>query len=232
MLLNVLGRLGREGDRVEVVHNFIDLNKFDLKKFDTIAEKVALGYNQNDRIVLCVTNLGARKGLLELARTLDYLTAGVKVLVVGVSKKDLEKKNNDRYQQKVGATLNASHNQNRINFAGYQEEMIKYFAAADILVVPWTSPHSARPIFEAWAMHKPVVAFDIAGIRETVSDGKDGILVSEKTGKALAEAINKLIVDEVNMLRIGESGYKKACLDYRQETNVKKIFDIYRQLTG
>ena len=222
----------RSDKNVEVVYNFIDFNKFNYRNHNQIEQKRKLGFKKDDKIVLYISNVSKRKGTLELIQSLSSLKDNVFIVAVGIEKEELFKKPDsdfNSYRNKVVRELKKV-DDSKIFFAGFQEDVVGYISASDLLVAPWTSPHFARPIFEAWSMKKPVIAFDIAGISENVEDGKNCILVKTMTGKALADAINDVIFNNEKLEELGENGYKKACKDFRQDINVKKIYDIYDNL--
>lgn len=232
---------------VEVVYNFIDFKKFDHSKYNQIEVRKKLGLNTDDKIVLCISNLSQRKGTLEIAQSLKYLNDGIKIVMVGVGEDELIEKGSslkkkikkilqifkirNNYKEKILENLTET-DREKIVFAGFQEDVVSFIASCDLLIAPWTSPHFARPIFEAWSMKKPVVAFDVAGIIENVEQGRNGVLVSDKTGKGLAKAINDNIFKDEKLKTMGEAGYKKAYEQFRQEINVKNIYNIYKGLIG
>ena len=79
-------------------------------------------------------------------------------------------------------------------------------------------------------MKKPVIAFDMLGIAENIDDGIDGIVVKEKSPKALGQAVNSIINDEIRLKKMGAEGYKKADKYFRLDRNVAKIWSIYQEL--
>lgn len=69
---------------------------------------------------------------------------------------------------------------------------------------------------EAFAMAKPMVAYDTAANPDTVIDGTNGLLVRDRTATALARAILRLLNDRAEARRLGEAGYRwaRANLDF------------------
>jgi glycosyltransferase involved in cell wall biosynthesis len=62
------------------------------------------------------------------------------------------------------------------------EEVSRYFTAADLLVVPYLSVTQSAPLQIAYAFDKPVIASDLPAFRECVSIGESGYLF--ETGNA------------------------------------------------
>ena len=75
-------------------------------------------------------------------------------------------------------------------------------AAADLLVAPSLGGESFGMVLtEAFAAGTPVVASDIAGYRDVVRDGVDGVLVPRGDATALAETLRDLALDPARARR-------------------------------
>ena len=78
-----------------------------------------------------------------------------------------------------------------VRFAGPCRDMPAAYMSADVIVNASTKPEAfGRVIVEAQAMGRPVVAFDHGGARETILEGKTGLLVEPGDIRALARAID------------------------------------------
>jgi phosphatidylinositol alpha-mannosyltransferase len=78
-------------------------------------------------------------------------------------------------------------------------------AGADLLVAPSLGGESFGMVLtEAFAAGTPVVASDIAGYRDVVHDGEDGVLVPRGEPAALAEALRDLAIDPARRARMAE----------------------------
>jgi 1,2-diacylglycerol 3-alpha-glucosyltransferase len=63
---------------------------------------------------------------------------------------------------------------------------------------------------EAFAMEKPMVAFDATSNAETIKHGETGLLVKERTPQAFAAALVALLHDEKRRKEMGKNGYQWA----------------------
>jgi glycosyltransferase involved in cell wall biosynthesis len=116
----------------------------------------------------------------------------------------------------------------RVRMLGYVDDVRAWISAVDVVVFAGAAPHYPRPVYEAWAMKKPVVVFDVDGIRQKVEDGIDGIVVKDISGKALGKAVQRLLDEPETMMRLGENGYGKAkslCDPVQIAQQVKSIYD-------
>ncbi len=75
------------------------------------------------------------------------------------------------------------------------EELPGYFAAADIVIVPYLAATQSGVIQIAYAFRKPVVATAVGGIPEVVVDGETGFLVPPGDSAALAAAVRRYFED-------------------------------------
>ncbi len=94
----------------------------------------------------------------------------------------------------------------RFHFAGGLKDLRSHFAGADIFVLPSRSEGFSNAIVEAMAMSLPVVATDVGGNAEAVSEGVSGYIVPTEDPDALATAILKLLDDPARAREMGEAG--------------------------
>lgn len=68
-------------------------------------------------------------------------------------------------------------------------EVEKYFAAADLVVLPYTSATQSGIVQIAYGFTKPVVVTNVGGLPDVVEDGRTGYIVEPENPKAIAEAV-------------------------------------------
>jgi phosphatidylinositol alpha-mannosyltransferase len=81
-------------------------------------------------------------------------------------------------------------------FTGFipNEERRRYFATADIFCAPSTGQESfGIVLLEAMACGKPIIASNIDGYRDVVTNRREGLLVAVKNEDALAEGLVELL---------------------------------------
>ena len=79
-------------------------------------------------------------------------------------------------------------------------------------------------------MGKPCVSFDIDGAPEVVLPGKTGYLVAPDDSSGLAKAVSKLLADPELRRHMGEAGRRRVDPDFRAETMVQRIAEVYEML--
>jgi phosphatidylinositol alpha-1,6-mannosyltransferase len=79
---------------------------------------------------------------------------------------------------------------------------------------------------EAAAFGKPSVAGRVGGVSEAVLDGETGILVNGKSVDEIAEAIMKLLKDDILRKEMGERAKRIVLEEFKTDRQVSKITDL------
>jgi glycosyltransferase involved in cell wall biosynthesis len=83
------------------------------------------------------------------------------------------------------------------------EEVEAYFTAADCLVMPYRRIFQSGVIFLAWRFGLPIVATDVATLREDVRDGDTGFTAKENTAEGFADAVRTFFASDLYRDREG-----------------------------
>ncbi|HEX2762678.1 MAG TPA: glycosyltransferase family 4 protein [Allosphingosinicella sp.] len=86
-----------------------------------------------------------------------------------------------------------------VDLLGRLDDVRPAIAAASVYVLPSYREGTPRSVLEALAMARPVVTTDAPGCRETVEDGVNGLLVPPRDTAALADAMERLILDPARL---------------------------------
>lgn len=92
-----------------------------------------------------------------------------------------------------------------IEFSDY-EQLPKYMAAADVFVLPSVTEGLGVVLLEAMASGVPVIGSNVAGIRDVIDHGYNGLLVEAGDTGALSTAIIRLLFDESLRRRLSAGG--------------------------
>lgn len=96
-------------------------------------------------------------------------------------------------------------------YDGYipDKEIEKFFAACDLVVLPYESATQSGIVQIAYGFEKPVVVTNVGGLPDVVNDGRTGYIVEPGNPKALAEAVNRYF-DEQKEAEFEENVKKEA----------------------
>jgi glycosyltransferase involved in cell wall biosynthesis len=133
-----------------------------------------------------------------------------------------------RQAQRLGLT-------DLVRFPGFlkHNELSRYMLESDLLVMPSViAPSGGRDgipnvIMEAYAHGLPVVATDVAGIKEVVVTGETGHLVEQRNPQGLAAAISALAANPQEAARLARNGNKRVLAMFDQETNCLKLMELF-----
>ncbi len=95
------------------------------------------------------------------------------------------------------------------HFAGFQSQIKAYLASFDLFVLPSLSEGLSSAILNAMAASLPVIATDVGGIPELITHGENGLLVPPGDFVALAQAIQRLLDDPLEAIRMGRQGRQR-----------------------
>ncbi|HQO10258.1 MAG TPA: glycosyltransferase [Clostridiales bacterium] len=118
----------------------------------------------------------------------------------------------------------------RVIFQGFlnnREDLIRYYQASDITVVP--SLQDAGPLMtsESLACGTPVVSFNVGSAQDFVSDGLTGYRSEYGNTYRMAEGIKKLLeLDESSYTSVSENCRKTACNNFGLELQTENLIDI------
>ncbi|HWF60297.1 MAG TPA: glycosyltransferase family 4 protein [Nitrospira sp.] len=95
-------------------------------------------------------------------------------------------------------------------FAGARNDVVDWYAAADVVVLPSLSEGFPFVVLEALAMSRPVVATHVGGVPEIIHDGSTGLLVPPRSSQALESAIRNVLRDPDWAARMAKVGQKEV----------------------
>ena len=98
----------------------------------------------------------------------------------------------------------------------------------DLLVLPSAAEGFGLVLTEAMAAGVPVVATDVAGIRDVVRNGETGLLVPAGSPPDLARAIDRILFDNGLRDRLVTEGHKDVARRFAWDV----VLPRYRQLLG
>jgi phosphatidyl-myo-inositol alpha-mannosyltransferase len=100
---------------------------------------------------------------------------------------------------------------------------------ADVLCAPSLGGESFGMVLtEAFAAGTPVVASDIAGYRDVVRDGRDGLLTPRGDARALAEALRALALDPARRTRMAAAARERA-ERFAWPHVAAEVLEVYKQ---
>jgi glycosyltransferase involved in cell wall biosynthesis len=119
-----------------------------------------------------------------------------------------------------------------VHFTGWisprrREELL---ARATVFVLPSHAEGMPMSLLEAMAAGCPVIASDVGGIPDVVTDGVNGLLVPAGDRDALALALHRLLVDRELAARLGREGRETIRRRFTAAHAIERLDQIYSGL--
>ena len=186
-LRQVAVNLGVPGEKVEVVGNGVDADKF--RPMDRIACRRALGLAMDVPVLIGVGGLVERKGFHRVIEVLPALIQCHPQLVYLIVGGPSAEGNNRAELEALVAQLGL---EPHVRFLGTRkpEELSAVLSAADVFVLATRNEGWANVFLEAMACGLPVVTTDVGGNREVVCRADLGAVVPFGDAAALGAALN------------------------------------------
>lgn len=169
---------------IECIYNPIKINDIKEKSKEEIEEKIEKPF------IMGMGRLERQKNFILLIRAYKILLdRGIKhnliILGQGSQKECLV---NEVKKMKIDE---------KVKFLGFKENPYKYLKQADVFVQSSIYEGLPTVLIEALALNIPVVATNCPdGAKEILDNGKYGLLVNMNDEKALAEAIEKILIND------------------------------------
>ena len=185
-------------------------------------------FGQKERkVVLFVGRLAEKKGvkyLIEAMPSIVNRIADTKLLIVGDFTNSESKKQYEEMiaQMKVKDCIDI--------YDGYipDKEVEKFFVASDLVVLPYISATQSGIAQIAYGFGKPVVATNVGGLPDIVSDRKTGYIIESENKDMIRDAVTDFF--EQNRAEMFAEGVKKEAYRFSWEKMVDNITNILEEL--
>lgn len=198
---------GFSDNKVRTIHNGVDTKRFHPDSHSHYGEK------RDVFRVLYVGRVRYKKGITYLAEACATLVEqgySLQLEIIGDVRPKLK---NDSFVRFVGSVD--------------RHTLPVYYRAADVLVQPSITYESfGLTLLEGMASGVPVIATDMGGMPEVV--GECGIVVPARDAQALAQAIERLILDPGLRRRLGQEGRERAERLFTWESKAAQYLEYLR----
>lgn len=211
---------GVQQHRVVVIHNIIP-SVIESAAKESIREDL----NLSGKIIISAGRLIPLKRFEEIISIMPRISQECEKAVLfiigdGVEREKLKKTVQEKGLTKKVQLLNSMRN----------SELQRYIKAADVFVL--NSVHETFPnvLLESLSVGTAIVATDVGGVPEIIEHEKNGLLVASGDSEALANAIVRLLNDELLQDRISRGG-QEIQNRFSTEKIVSKTVKVLRNFT-
>lgn len=182
-------------EKIQVIYNGVDLKRFSPENTELYRDKARqeLSIGKDTKLILFVGSGFERKGLNTLLRAISLLKQGNDIKLIVIGKGNIRKFSS--FAKKYGI-------HDRVLFPGPQKEIEKFYAAADIFVLPTIYDPFSNATLEAMAAGLPVITTKNNGVAELIQDGEEGFAIENPLDyNMLAEKIKSALAGHESMGR-------------------------------
>jgi glycosyltransferase involved in cell wall biosynthesis len=207
--------------RVRVVPTGVDLTRFDPGSADGRRIRGEFGIPSGAPVVGTIGVLRALKGpevFLRGCRIILDRNPAARFLMAGDGPLWREVRD---LQEKLGLA-------EAMHLLGHREDVPDVLAALDVFVSSSLGGEiNPQAVSQAMAMGIPVVASALAGMWEQAGEGETALLFPPGDAAALADAVCRLLADEVARRRLAERARAEVCEAYTLERMLDRMERIY-----
>lgn len=218
-------RAGVEADRLHVIHDSVDPNRFRAGGAEGRKILQELFATPRSAIIAGVGRQSPEKGfdqLIEAARLIarEAETVGIVLIGDGPDRQMLE-------ERVRSAELSPN-----VAFAGFRTDVDRLLPGADILAQASYTEGLPNVVLEACAAGLPVVATDVGGTSEIIEDGANGYLVPAGDPGALAARLLDLIASPARRFEMGARGRELVGTRFSFAQQAVEYEEIFTSLAG
>lgn len=203
--------------------NGVDTGRYTPQLYaEKIKAKAALGLD-NAQLFLFVGRLSPEKRVKEFLEAWAELFAEetaqpkARLLIVGDGP---ERQALERAVRDLGLAASVA-------LAGRQDDLLPYYRAADVFILPSISEGLSNSMLEAMACGVAVLASRVGGARDAIEPGVSGCLFDPLSRAELKDCLRSHLADRGLAVRLGERARKTAVEKYSMARVADDLLEIY-----
>lgn len=212
--------LGVSPDRIEVVYAGVE-GRFRPMEGEMALQRVKKRYGLDFPFILTVGTLEPRKNFTGLIEAYALMRDKGRKLVIAGGEGWL--------YDEIFARVEQLGLEGKVIFPGFvaDEDLPALYNLAELFVFPSLYEGFGLPPLEAMACGTPVITSDRPSLPEVV--GEAGFMVEATDSQGLAEAMERVLMDEDLRREMGEKGLKQA-EKFTWEAAAEKLLEVYKRL--
>jgi glycosyltransferase involved in cell wall biosynthesis len=119
-----------------------------------------------------------------------------------------------------------------VTFLGFRSDATTLAAGFDVAVLASDREGAPLTLLEYMALGRPIVTTSVGGIPEIVEDGRHALLVPPGDAAALSGAIERLLDDPAERLRLGSEAAARQAAQFSFDEMTRRVESLYLELLG
>jgi glycosyltransferase involved in cell wall biosynthesis len=195
----------------------------EIEKIENIVPNLELKNKYKDEFIIAfLGRLISGKGVSDLISAVKDIDSGFILLIIGDGP---ERKNLEALAKKLNL-------ENKVMFFGNKkfEDAISIIKISDLVVNPSYTEGLPTSVIEASICQKAIIATNVGGTPEIITDEKSGFLIEPKNITVLKKKIINLINDNELREKFGANAYQEVRNKFNWSESVKKYLKIFDDL--
>jgi N-acetyl-alpha-D-glucosaminyl L-malate synthase BshA len=199
---------------IDVIYNFVDVNRFNKKPIDAFRKVIA---PNGEKIIIHASNFRKVKRIDDVVKIFSAIrkVMPAKLLMVGDGP---ERHAAEDLARELGI-------EDDIRFLGKQEQMEDILAVSDVFLLPSEYESFGLAALEAMAARTVVISTNAGGLAEINIQGVTGFMSNVGDIASMSTNAINLLTNETALLKMKEAAYEQACL-----FDISKIIPVYEKL--
>ncbi len=218
---SILSRIGRLDDKIVVIANGIDVDRF-TGSVDRHGARADLGLDPNAVVIVMVAKFKEQKGhvyLIEAAGDVLASHPSARILVIGDG--DL--------RPEMERLVQAAPFADAVRFLGNRRDVARILTASDVFVLPSLWEGLPMALLEAMASGLPCIATAVSGTRQVIIPDVTGLLIPPRDPTALRDAMRAMLGDPEGARRMGQAGQLRVASEFSAR---KQATDLIARFTA
>jgi glycosyltransferase involved in cell wall biosynthesis len=226
-----LESMGIAKEKIGVIPSGVDTHLFsspDNQRMEQLKQN--LGFDKNERLILYFGPLSTFRGIDTLIAAMPIIRKEIqnaRLVVMG----RVQKSENEKWVRRAVDLGKFTPVMGILE----REMVIAYLSIADVVVLPfkfWPQVEIPLTVLESMSMGKPLITTSTGTISEIIQDGENGILVSPKDSKGIAEKVILLLKDDNLTLKIGKNARRHVENFFDWNIIVQQTLSVFNQVAN
>ncbi len=234
-LLDASRRLGYPGEFSCYIPNGVDIHRFRPDQEFKTESRAKLNIPDDGIVLFCPRRVVPKCGIIHLAKALQLVKNKHRMIVYFTGFGEMENTPDLNrfidYEDEVRRVLSsvASNVEVRLLTQIPNEEMLVYYHAVDISILPSLVEATSISGLESMACGLPLIGSSVGGIPDLIEHNSSGILVTPADPRALAMAIDTLTEHPEMRSAMGIRARQIACDRFAWATIAQKTMEVYAE---
>lgn len=138
-----------------------------------------------------------------------------------------EEKGYEKWLRKLAVDLDLAQH---VHFTGYRPDVFLYMKAMDALILPSRYEGLPNVAIEAGITGRPMVAYDVCGVKEVLKEGVTGFVVPQGDEKAMADRLIFLARNPMATRVMGEKAGQSVRSIYTMDKMIEQKLKFYKSI--